>query len=143
MNGPRTGRIRTVAILGAGPAASTLGVLLARRGLRVVLFHRPKRAPLLVGESLVPAIIPMLRLLGVEEQVRHFSMLKPGATFNISASVNFSRGGRRLEFTIAHARSDFHLWLHRGCRADHLSFLIRRDAVAAAQRCVGSEHAEQ
>ena len=90
MNGPRTGRIRTVAILGAGPAASTLGVLLARRGLRVVLFHRPKRAPLLVGESLVPAIIPMLRLLGVEEQVRHFSMLKPGATFNISASVNFS-----------------------------------------------------
>jgi len=90
MKGQRTGRIGTVAILGAGPAASTLGVLLARTGLRVVLFHRPKRAPLLVGESLVPAIIPMLRLLGVEGQVRHFSMLKPGATFNISAAVNFS-----------------------------------------------------
>ena len=90
MKGQRTGRIGTVAILGAGPAASTLGVLLARTGLRVVLFHRPKRAPLLVGESLVPAIIPMLRMLGVEEQVRHFGMLKPGATFNISAAVNFS-----------------------------------------------------
>ena len=86
----RNGKIATVAILGTGPAASTLAVLLARRGVRVAMFHRSGRPPLLVGESLVPAIIPMLRLLGVEEQVRGFSTFKPGATFNIGDRVNFS-----------------------------------------------------
>ena len=86
----RTGGIQTVAILGGGPAASTLATSLARMGLRVAIWHQPRRAPLLVGESLVPAIVPMLRWLGVEEQVRQFSMFKPGATFNLSESVNFS-----------------------------------------------------
>jgi flavin-dependent dehydrogenase len=83
-------KVKTVAILGGGPVASTLATLLARAGLRVAILHRPKRAPLLVGESLVPAIIPMLQLLGVEDRVRSFSTLKPGATFNISPAVNFS-----------------------------------------------------
>ncbi len=86
----RAGSIQTVAILGAGPAASTLATLLARAGVRVAIWHRPKSVPLIVGESLVPALIPMLRELGVEEQVRGFSTLKPGATFNISEAVNFS-----------------------------------------------------
>ena len=90
MTRARNGRIRTVAILGAGPAASTLAVCLARAGIRVTLFHRPGRPALLVGESLVPAIIPMLRLLGVEERVRAFSTFKPGATFNMGQSLNFS-----------------------------------------------------
>ncbi len=84
------GAIKTVAILGGGPVAGTLATLLARKGVRVAIFCKPRRAPLLVGESLVPAIIPMLRELGVEDEVRHFSLLKPGATFNIGDSVNFS-----------------------------------------------------
>src|SRR4051794_38725795 len=83
-------KIRTVAILGGGPAASMLATLLSRAGVRVAILHRPRRAALLVGESLVPAIIPMLRLLGVEDQVRSFSTYKPGATINISEKVNFS-----------------------------------------------------
>jgi flavin-dependent dehydrogenase len=83
-------RINTVAILGGGPASSTLAILLARAGVRVALWHQPKSAPLIVGESLVPAIIPMLRTLGVEDAVRDFSVLKPGATFNLSDDVNFS-----------------------------------------------------
>lgn len=82
-------RIQTVAILGGGPAASTLAILLTRAGVRVAMWHQPRRAPLTVGESLVPAIIPMLRMLGVEDQVRSFSTFKPGATFNISPDVNF------------------------------------------------------
>ncbi len=81
---------RTIAILGAGPAASTLAILLARAGKRVALFHKPKAAPLIVGESLVPAIIPMLQQLGVEDEVRAYSMLKPGATFNLSDEVHFT-----------------------------------------------------
>src|SRR5437899_589068 len=90
MRNQPAGKVRSVAILGGGPVASTLATLLARAGVRVGILHRPRRAPLLVGESLVPAIIPMLRMLGVEEEVRGFSTFKPGATFNISEKVNFS-----------------------------------------------------
>ena len=35
----------------------------------------------MVGESLVPAVIPILRMLGVEDEVRAYSVYKPGATF--------------------------------------------------------------
>lgn len=113
MTRPNNGSIGTVAILGAGPAASTLAVLLARRGVRVVMFHQPRRAPLLVGESLVPAIIPMLRLLGVEEAVKSFGTYKPGATFNFGGAVNFSfffdqlSGGRpRYAYNVPRDRFD-------------------------------------
>ena len=64
----QNGKINTVAILGAGPAASTLATLLVSAGLKVAMLHRPRTAPLLVGESLVPAIVLMLRELGVSEQ---------------------------------------------------------------------------
>lgn len=90
MNRTSNGPIKTVAIIGGGPVASTLAMLLARAGVKVGLWHKPKAVPLMVGESLVPAIIPMLRKLGVEDEVRKFSMLKPGATFNLSDDVNFS-----------------------------------------------------
>jgi flavin-dependent dehydrogenase len=84
------GKIKSVAILGGGPAAATLATLLARKKIRAAIFHLPKRAPLIVGESLVPAIIPILRVLGVEEEVRAYGLYKPGATINLSETVNFS-----------------------------------------------------
>ena len=90
MNSHSNGKIRSVAILGGGPVASTLATLLARTGRQVGIWHRPRCAPLLVGESFVPAIIPMLRDLGIEDEVRSFSTFKPGATFNLSEQVNFS-----------------------------------------------------
>jgi flavin-dependent dehydrogenase len=94
------GKINTVAILGGGPAASTLATLLARAGKKPVIFHLAKRTPLVVGESLVPAIIPMLRLLGVEEQVKSFSTFKPGATVNVAPKVNFSFPFDQLRMTL-------------------------------------------
>jgi flavin-dependent dehydrogenase len=86
----RSRTIQNVAIIGGGPAASTLAFLLARKGVRVGIWHKPKSVPLIVGESLVPAIIPMLRTLGVEDEVRTFSELKPGATFNLTPEIAFS-----------------------------------------------------
>lgn len=72
---------RRVAIAGCGPAGATLASLLAARGVDVAVFNGGKRPPLLVGESLIPAIIPLLRELGVEDEVAAISKLKPGATF--------------------------------------------------------------
>jgi flavin-dependent dehydrogenase len=82
-------KINSVAILGAGPAASTLATLLARDGIRVALLHRPRAAALLVGESLVPAIILILRRLGVEDEVRSYGKYKPGAIFNMNEWGDF------------------------------------------------------
>ncbi len=87
---------QNIAILGGGPAASTLAILLRRAGRGVVMFHRPKQTALTVGESLVPAIVTMLRRLGVEEEVRAFSLLKPGATFNITPEDQFAFWFERL-----------------------------------------------
>ena len=73
--------------------ACTLAILLLRKGIRPVMYYVPKQttqqATLIVGESTVPAIIPILRLLGVEEEVRAYSELKPGATVNMGSDGNF------------------------------------------------------
>jgi hypothetical protein len=77
-----------VAILGAGPAGASLAAYLARHRARrggaefeVTLFDGGTRPPIVVGESLVPAVVPFLRQLGIEEEVASYSTLKPGATF--------------------------------------------------------------
>ena len=75
-----TTRIKSIAIIGGGPAGATLGNLLAKQGYQVGIFHTDKRPPLIVGESLLPAVVPMLRKLGIEEEVKSFSVHKPGAT---------------------------------------------------------------
>ena len=75
-----------VAIVGAGPSGAALAILLNRQGADVTLFDDVRRPSLLVGESLIPAVVPILRRLGVEQQVASFSCRKPGATFVWSAS---------------------------------------------------------
>lgn len=86
-------QIKTVAILGGGPVACTLAILLKRKGLRPVMYYVPKQttqqATLIVGESTVPAIVPILQMLGVEDEVRGYSELKPGATVNMGPTQNF------------------------------------------------------
>jgi len=74
-------RGRSIAVIGAGPAGTTLATLLARAGFRVAVFSRGSSNPLVVGESLVPAVVPILRMLGVEDEVRAYGVYKPGATF--------------------------------------------------------------
>ncbi len=77
---PRSRRINSIAIIGGGPAGASLGILLARSGHKTAIFHTHKRPPIIVGESLLPAVVPMLRKLGIEDQVKSFSVFKPGAT---------------------------------------------------------------
>ncbi len=89
--------IRTVAIVGGGPAGSALGTLLSRRGIKVVIFTHEKRPELVIGESLVPAVVPLLRELGVEREVSSYSTFKPGATFSM-------RAGEEITFVFSNAR---------------------------------------
>ena len=54
--------VKSVAIIGGGPSGCALATLLKRKGFTVAVFYLEKRPEIIVGESLVPAIIPMLRL---------------------------------------------------------------------------------
>lgn len=81
-----------IVIVGAGPAGCALATLLAIRGVEVLVFDDDKRPELLVGESLVPGVIPILRRLGVEEQVAAVSQFKPGASF-------YHTNGEKATFT--------------------------------------------
>jgi flavin-dependent dehydrogenase len=90
----KSGLLR-VAVVGGGPSGSALAILLTGLGANVTVFNDGRRPPLLVGESLVPAVVPILRRLGVEEDTASFSCVKPGATFVWSGServrVTFDR----------------------------------------------------
>jgi flavin-dependent dehydrogenase len=84
-----------VAIVGAGPAGCALGILLARQGADVTLFDDGRHPELLVGESLVPAVVPILRRLGLEDETASFSRVKPGVSFiwspEFRVSITFDR----------------------------------------------------
>ena len=79
-----------VAVIGAGPAGSALAILLARQGAEVTLFDDGRRPELLVGESLVPAVVPILRRLGFEDETATCGPRKPGVTFIWSPTTRFS-----------------------------------------------------
>jgi flavin-dependent dehydrogenase len=89
-----------VAIVGGGPAGATLATLLARKQIDVTVFDDGRHPELIVGESLVPAVVPILRRLGVEDSVAAIGILKPGATFHWSQAAclrfSFERVAGRL-----------------------------------------------
>lgn len=90
--------IRTIAIIGGGPTGSALAFHLCRAGFKVALFERRTQPIVVVGESFVPATIPFLKELGIEDEVRAYSTFKRGATFVFNAEEN-------LSFTFADIRT--------------------------------------
>ena len=70
-----------VVVVGGGPGGTTAATLLARKGLRIVLLERERFPRDHVGESLLPASVPVLESLGVLPAVEAAGFLpKHGAT---------------------------------------------------------------
>ena len=78
---PGTGPGCDVAVIGGGPAGSTVAALLARKGYRVTLFEKARHPRFHIGESLLPANLPLFEQLGVADAVRAIGIEKWGAEF--------------------------------------------------------------
>jgi flavin-dependent dehydrogenase len=70
-----------VLVIGGGPAGSTAAALLAQRGHRVTLIEKARHPRFHIGESLLPANLPLLEKLGVADEVKAIGMEKWAAEF--------------------------------------------------------------
>jgi flavin-dependent dehydrogenase len=105
--------VHDVIVVGGGPAGSTTAAFLARAGRRVVLFEREAFPRFHVGESLLPATLPILDRLGALPAVaeRGFQV-KHGATFydvegHYEKTFYFLRDRPWPSYTYQVSRSDF------------------------------------
>lgn len=71
-----------VVVIGGGPAGSTVSTLLAEKGYRVTVLEKCRHPRFHIGESLLPRNMPILRKLGVLDQVRGIGVVKRGADFS-------------------------------------------------------------
>ncbi|MCZ6875749.1 MAG: NAD(P)/FAD-dependent oxidoreductase [bacterium] len=86
-----------VAVIGGGPAGSTVATLLSQSGLDVAVFERECFPRFRVGESLLPANLPIFDRLGCHETLQQAGfMVKPGATFYDEYE---GRGRRTITFS--------------------------------------------
>lgn len=70
-----------VLVIGGGPAGATAAALLAGRGYRLTLLEKAHHPRFHIGESLLPANLPLLEKLGVADAVKAIGMEKWGAEF--------------------------------------------------------------
>lgn len=68
-------------VIGAGPAGSTVATILAKAGKRVLVLERDHFPRYHIGESLLPASVPLFKRLGVADKIHESSLLKPGAVW--------------------------------------------------------------
>ena len=145
-----------VLVIGGGPAGSTVSPLLARHGHRVVLLEKEHHPRFHIGESLLPANLPLLERLGVADAVKAIGMHKPGAEFvsplhEQSQSFWFAEAwDKSMPYAYQVKRADFDEILirnaeregvdvHEGCKATVVEFLADRSVRVHAQHDDGRE----
>ena len=80
-----------IGIIGAGPAGCALACFLQEKDINCIIFDDGKTPDLIVGESLVSAIIPLLQRLGIEDRIAEISQIKLGAALR-------HKNGTRVDF---------------------------------------------
>ena len=116
-----------VIVVGGGPAGATIATLLARQGRQVLLFEKARHPRFHIGESLLPANVPLLEELGVREQVDTIGMPKWGVEF-VSAE---HPQPAYIEFADAWDKSQPKAWQVRRAEFDEI---LLRNAEAAGAR---------
>jgi len=116
-----------VVVVGGGPAGSTASTLLAQRGHRVVLLEKEAHPRFHIGESLLPANLPLFDRLGVGARIREIGMQKWGATF-VSPWHDFTAG-----FEFAEATNPDLPLAYQVRRSEFDEILFRHAAASGAQ----------
>ena len=70
-----------VLVIGGGPAGSTAATLLVEKGYRITLLEKAHHPRFHIGESLLPANLPLFEKLGIQAEVEGIGMQKWGAEF--------------------------------------------------------------
>ncbi len=117
-----------VLIIGGGPAGSSAAIVLAERGHRVIQVEKSRHPRFHIGESLLPANLPIFERLGVLQQVGAIGMRKWGAEF-----VSPWHGGRGETFNFAEAWDKTMPFAYQVRRSEFDEILIRRSAQQGAQ----------
>jgi len=120
-----------VLVIGGGPAGSTAATLLVERGYQVVLLEKEHHPRFHIGESLLPANLPILARLGVADEVKAIGMQKWGAEF-ISPW-----DGRHQTFEFAEGWNKLLPFAYQVRRSQFDEILFRRAARAGAQAIEG------
>ena len=116
-----------ILVIGGGPAGSTAASLLAEQGCRVVLLEKSRHPRFHIGESLLPANLPILERLGVAAEVRAIGLEKWGAEFVSPWD------GRRHEYQFARSWNKSLALSYQVRRSVFDEILIRRAAKLGAQ----------
>ncbi|MDF1666528.1 MAG: NAD(P)/FAD-dependent oxidoreductase [Planctomycetota bacterium] len=80
-----------VVVIGAGPAGSTAGALLAEHGRRVLILEKEKFPRYKVGESLIPYCFPTIKRLGLVKKMVASDFVKKYSVQFISPSGKTSQ----------------------------------------------------
>jgi flavin-dependent dehydrogenase len=144
-----------VIVIGGGPAGSTAAAVLAQTGHRVVLLEKSHHPRFHIGESLLPASLPLLERLGVAAQVESIGLIKHGAEFFSPAHCRSQRFdfadslNKKLCYAYEVRRSSFDAILFerardlgahvvQGCRARDIELLGEDGVVVQAEAEDGS-----
>src|SRR5471032_2583490 len=120
-----------VLVIGGGPGGSTAASLLAQKGYQVVLLEKEHHPRFHIGESLLPANLPIFARLGVLEEVKAIGMQKWGAEF-ISPW-----DGRHQTFEFAEGWNKALPFAYQVRRSEFDEILFRRAARVGAQAIEG------
>ena len=148
-----------VLVIGGGPAGSTVAPLLAEMGYKLVLLDKARHPRFHIGESLLPANLPLFERLGVGAEVRAIGMEKWGAEFVSphhdhkqafhfaeawDKSMPYAYQVKRAEFDTVLIRNAARkgVAVHEGCKVRRVDFLPDNGgAVVSASHDDGREEA--